>query len=347
MGKWRPNVPRDEFGKPREDWVHLVKTWQLERKAQAHWDVRCKFCGAEGMMRWGTTPKGAQRYYCPSCKRTFVDNAAPPGMRFPAEAIAAALNGFYEGHSLSETQRHLQLTYKVRPDPSNIYRWIVRYTKDAVDAFGAVPVKVGRVWVADETVIKLKSGKEKGKGENIWFWDILDTQTRFLLASHLSEARRTEDVETLMGRALERAAKPPRFVITDKLQAYLGGIEETFGAWSKHVQSSPFVVKHSTRDIERFHGTLKDRTKVMRSLANRASARIVLDGWLVHYNFFRPHQGLKGRTPAEAAKAKGVPFSSWADVVAGERKRERNPNAGYTVELVTPSRGPRGTSTGS
>ena len=26
-----------------------------------------------------------------------------------------------------------------------------------------------------------------------------------------------------------------------------------------------------------------------------------LDGWLVHYNYFKPHESLKGRTPAEAA----------------------------------------------
>jgi hypothetical protein len=42
--------------------------------------------------------------------------------------------------------------------------------------------------------------------------------------------------------------------------------------------------------------------------------RIVTDGWLVHYNFFRPHSALGGKTPAEAADAE-APFKSWADVV--------------------------------
>ena len=115
--------------------------------------------------------------------------------------------------------------------------------------------------------------------------------------------------------AAARTGQVPRFIITDKLQAYLGGIEETFGAWSKHVQSGPFELKHSTRDIERFHGTLKDRTKVLRSLANRESARLFLSGWPVHYNVFRPHRGLKGKTPGEVAKAKKLPFNNWADVV--------------------------------
>lgn len=77
---------------------------------------------------------------------------------------------------------------------------------------------------------------------------------------------------------------------------------------------------------------------MLRALANRDSAKIVLDGWLVHYNFFRPHSGLKGKTPAEAARAKGVPFASWADVVAGDVKREKNPDAEYRVRLIRPGR---------
>jgi hypothetical protein len=39
-----------------------------------------------------------------------------------------------------------------------------------------------------------------------------------------------------------------------------------------------------------------------------------LDGWLVHYNFFRPHMSLKDKTPAEVAGIK-FPFHNWRDVV--------------------------------
>ena len=65
--------------------------------------------------------------------------------------------------------------------------------------------------------------------------------------------------------------------------------------------------------IERFHSTLKERTKVMRGLYTVASARLFLDGWLVHYNFFRPHMSLRDRTPAMVA---GIlfPFRNWKDI---------------------------------
>ena len=103
-------------------------------------------------------------------------------------------------------------------------------------------------------------------------------------------------------------------VITDRLAAYLDGVELAFGADTKHVQGRPFSVENSTNLIERFHGTLKDRTKVMRGLKKRDSARLFAKGWLIHYNFFRPHESLKDKTPAEAAGIK-FPFRHWKDIV--------------------------------
>ncbi len=57
----------------------------------------------------------------------------------------------------------------------------------------------------------------------------------------------------------------------------------------------------------------------MRDLKGEESAQLVMDGWGIHYNFFRPHMGLGGKTPAEAA---GIKYSvkNWIEVVihAGE-----------------------------
>lgn len=312
MNKWRPNVEKDIFG--RES-VYLIKDWQAQRPNQAHWAVGCKDCYSEDIVRYGKDRKGKQRFLCKSCGMIFTDTDAPRGMRFPADAIASALNQFYESASLHKIQRQLRLNYDVAPDPSNVYRWVAKYTEIAVSLMDDVPVRVGDGWVADETVLKLKSGAKKGKGENIWFWDIIDSDTRFLLASHLSRTRTIRDAQILMERARRRAGgKAPDLIFTDKLAAYLEGIERTFGADTVHVQSGPFKILQSTRDIERFHGTLKERTKVMRALANRESAKLVLDGWLVHYNFFRPHGGLKGKTPAEAAGVREG-FKNWKDIV--------------------------------
>jgi hypothetical protein len=116
-----------------------------------------------------------------------------------------------------------------------------------------------------------------------------------------------------MKQAYERTGKTPRVIYTDKLRAYLEGIEKVFGADTRHTQGGPFDVENNTNLIERFHGTLKERTKVMRGLHTIESARRFLDGWLVHYNFFRPHTSLRDMTPAQVAGIK-FPFRNWKDV---------------------------------
>jgi len=229
-------------------------------------------------------------------------------MKTSTVQIASALSMYYEGMSLNAIRRHLEQTYRNYPSDSTVYEWIVRYTKVAIEAAKGYKPNVGSVWLADETVLKIG-------GEKIWFWDIIDQRTRFLLASHMSLTRTTRDAHTLMERASQRANKVPRVVITDKLAAYLDGIEIAFGAETKHIAAKGLTAKTSTNLIERMQGTIKARTKVMRGLKQRKTAKLIMGGFLVHYNFFRPHEGIGNLTPASKAGIK-FPFRNWLDIVS-------------------------------
>ncbi len=55
--------------------------------------------------------------------------------------------------------------------------------------------------------------------------------------------------------------------------------------------------------IERWHGTLKQRTKVMRGMHSKDTAQAQVDGFNIDYNFIREHSTLK-TTPAEKANIK-------------------------------------------
>ena len=280
--------------------------------------ITCKHCGSKNVVKYGT--KGDTQYYlCRDCKRTFAGTDALPGMKYPPDQIATAVSLFYSGLSIDAIRRELDSIYHVYPSDSTVYDWVVRYTKVAVNDAKFSNIKVGSIWIADETYLKLDEGK------NVWFWDIIDNDTRFLLASHMSETRMTKDAQILMEKALVNAGKFPRIVYTDKLASYLDGIEITFGGYTKHKQGSPFDIGNSNNLIERFHGTLKARTKVMRGMHNKETARLIMDGWLINYNFFRPHEALKSlpprgqeKTPAEVAKA-DYPYKNWRDVVMGEK----------------------------
>ncbi len=296
---------------PRSVCVPTVSLEQVSRTTTC--SILCKFCGSKNVVKNGMK-NHVQYYLCRNCGRAFAGNDATPGMHYPPDRIAAALNMFYEGLSIDKIRRQLESLYGVYPSDSTVYEWIIRFTKAAVKESENVQVQVGHEWVADETMLKLD------KGVDVWFWDIEDSKTRFLLASHMSLSRTTQDAQQLMERAYQVAGHAPKVIVTDKLAVYLDGIELVFGADTKHVQSQGFKVQPNTNLIERFHGTLKSRNKTLRSLHNMETARIILDGWLVNYNFFRPHEALADWTPGEAAKA-AFKYKTWLDVVKGDSLR--------------------------
>lgn len=267
--------------------------------------MNCKYCQSAKVIKYGKY-KNVQYYYCKSCKHKFANPDAIPKMQYSTFKIAGAMNMYYEGLSLHEIRRNLIQQYNDYISDVTILKWVERFSKLAIIEAGKYKPNVGGLWVADETVIELD-------GKNVWFWDIIDTKTRFLIASHMSYTRTTKDAQVLMKQAYQQAGKIPRVIYTDKLRAYLDGIELTFGADTKHKQGSPFDVEINTNLIERFHATIKSRTKVMRGLHTIKSARLFMDGWLVHYNFFRPHMSLRDRTPASVAGIK-FPFRNWRDV---------------------------------
>lgn len=275
-----------------------------------YFDVICKFCGSRNVIKYGHY-RNIQRFFCKDCNRKFADNDALPNMQTPVDQIGAAISMFYEGQSLNKVCRLLTQIYRSYPSDSTVYRWVAKFTKRAVNEAKDYKLDVGDVWVADETVLDID-------GKNVWFWDIIDAKTRFLIASRLSRSRTIKEAALFMNEAKRRAGKSPKTIITDKLAAYLDGIDLVFGGAAKHIRSKPFTIENNTNLIERFHGTLKDRTKIMRGLKDIDSARLITAGWLLHYNYLRPHEALKGKTPAEMAGVK-YPYRNWQEIVA---KRE-------------------------
>ncbi len=270
--------------------------------------IHCKYCGSKNVIKYGK--KGEMQYYeCKDCQRHFAYNNALPGMRYPPEQIATAVGLFYDGLSIDTIRRQIDSIFHVYPSDSTVYDWIVRFSEKAVKEARFTNLKVGDTWIADETVLKME-------GQNVWFWDIIDDDTRFLLASRMSYTRTTKDAQRLFELASKRANKVPSTIITDKLYAYMDGVELTFGGDTEHIRSHGFNVHPNTNLIERFHGTLKARTKVMRGLSNFETAITFTDGWLVNYNFFRPHESLGNKTPAHVAKA-DFPYTSWKEVIMG------------------------------
>jgi transposase-like protein len=242
-------------------------------------------------------------------------------MQTPTKVIADSLNMYYEGMSENKIRRNLIQQDSNYISTGSVYNWVNRFTELAMKEADKCTPKVGDTWIADESYVRVDKSRanvenpysKSRKAKWVIFWDIIDADTRFLLASHITTTRGTKDAQALMEKAAKRAGKIPKVVVTDKLKAYLDGIELAFGSDTTHKQGKPFQLENNTNLIERFHGTLKDRTKVMRALRNKDTLQKFTDGWLIHYNFFRPHMSLEDKTPAQEAGIR-FPFRNWKDV---------------------------------
>jgi transposase-like protein len=249
-------------------------------------DLKCKYCGSHNIVRNGSF-RQVQRYLCRSCNRGFTHPDSLPKAQFSVPIMGSALDGYFSGMSLKKTGRHIYQDSKVIPSHDSIYKWIVRFVPIANREAEKYVPKVSSKWLCDETVIPVA-------GKKLWLHICIDSETRFFLASHLSSTRTTRDSQILLEKAKKRAGDCiPSVVITDGLKSYIDAVELVFGSDSRHIQSSPFDKIASTNTIERWHGTLKERIKVLRGLHDKTTAELWLTGFIITYNFLGHMNPLK------------------------------------------------------
>ncbi len=270
--------------------------------------VNCPACGSGRVYKAGKQ-SGEQRYDCRDCKKRFRANGKAQGRRVPSEWVGAAIRKYYAGMSYKQIAEYMKDAYDI-PEPSKatIYEWVRDYTQAAVNTMKNYPAQTGEHWVVDEMQVDVG-------GDSYWNWNVMDSDTRYILASYLSSERDQASAEAVLRKAAAAAASPPERITTDKLPSYVPAIEEVFPK-AKHTQSEGIRAELNNNRSERVQRTFRDRTKTLRGLDNRASGQRYLDGWVLHYNLFREHESLGDKTPGEAAKV-DAPFKEWADVTRG------------------------------
>jgi transposase-like protein len=116
-----------------------------------------------------------------------------------------------------------------------------------------------------------------------------------------------EDTIAIFQKGFEQSKVRPIAVFVDGSHVYNRAFNRVFYTMRKDtrpelVQRVGIRARETNNIVERMHGTVKDRTRVMRGLKNFESAKSLLEGFTIHYNFVRPHQSLNGKTPAQAAR---------------------------------------------
>ncbi len=276
-----------------------------QAEAQTQPNPTCKYCQGTDVVKYGTY-KGAQRYFCRACKRKFKGDDSLFHSKASASMIASALNMYYMGMSINDIRSYVKQDTGYYPSKSVIYDWVNRFSQRAIAHFKDYQPEVGDTWLLDETMVEVE-------GHKVWFYDLIDEKTRYLLASHLATKRYIGDARITLAQAAKVAGKRPKVIITDSLESYPRAIGEVFGDAVRHIQYKGITKPPNNNILERFYGTLKERTKVMRGLKDWQSAQGFLRAFAVYYNFFKPHEAFNGGTPAEAAHI-DYPVKNWADL---------------------------------
>lgn len=291
----------------------------------------CRYCGSENIVKIGVRHNlrgDAQRFLCKECGHKFILDEGFDKVKATPKAITIALDLYFKGISQRKIVEHLQMFEGIKVTQPCVLKWIRKYMelmKGYVDKFTP---ELGSMWHSDEMCINVRKTEPTEGGNYSWAWNLLDHETRFLIASEVTKHRNIEDARKVLQEAKDVAnGQAPDFIITDKLPAYKKAISKEFRTLSKprteHVKLKSIREGSNNNVVERLHGTVRERVKVMRGMDNDESAEAMLESQRLYYNYLRPHQGLNGKTPAEKA---GIDLqlggNKWEGLI---RKAKRTP----------------------
>ncbi len=279
--------------------------------------MNCKYCGSEKVVKNGKV-KGKQVYKCKDCGHRFFLNGNFSRMKNEKNVIVTALNFYFDGLSLRKAQRNIEQIFGEKVSQVTILKWIKKYASLVREYMVAQVPQLSGMWHEDETMLSCK-------GRNIWFWEMIDEDTKFMVASHISGTRTFEDTVSIFKKGFEQSKVRPRTVFVDGSFVYNAAFNKVFYTMRKDtrpqlVQRVGIRARETNNIVERLHGTLKDRTKSMRGLKEFDSTKLLLEGWSVHYNCVRPHQSLGNKTPAQAARM-SIP-NNWKGLIDEATKHE-------------------------
>ena len=155
---------------------------------------------------------------------------------------------------------------------------------------------IGDVWHTDEMMVNVHGSWE-------YLWNVMDETTRFQLASVVSTERRVRDARNVFKRAKNNCGgRKPKYIVTDGLPSYKRAVKKEFPTnvhETEHLYNVGLQHHPNNNHVERLHGTIRQREKVMRGL--KVDDTPIVEGHRLFYNFIKPHESLDGKTPSEQA----------------------------------------------
>lgn len=282
--------------------------------------LTCPFCKSKQVIKRGLIKTErrdkVQRYGCKICNNRFVLDNPFFRMRNHQQMITQTMDMYYSGMSFRKIAQHLKRFFPKDVHFSTVYRWVMRYVPIMANFTEQQNIKAGWQLQGDEVEFKRRiSGEKEAKGiANEFFIDVIDIESRYLVSTDYQPQRTNKVLNKVYFNAKKKIGDSPVKVIsTDGLVGYPRTIKKTFGLRTHHggkVTSTSKVIHQIIKSdsgkfnykVERFHNTLRERTKVMRGFHGCiTSAQTLLKGFEIYYNWIRNHQGIEYKTPSQLA----------------------------------------------
>jgi len=283
-----------------EMWINLRNTIMnedtLDLKEQIENVIKCDVCGSLEVVKDGVRKnkhREIQRYRCKDCGHRFTIDKIK-GYKVNAKLIALTMDLYFKGLSTRKIADTIYQFYEIKLHHETIRRWVNKFMKKINEYTSKLEPNVGDIWHIDEQKIK-------ANGEWFYSWNILDENTRFLIANHVTKQRSILETEMVMKKAKKNTrGANPEVIITDGMPAYHKAIRNEFGDGVVHIGNVGIRDRINNNVLERYHGTYRERDKVMRGLENDSTGKQMNENMRTYYNFIRTHSVI-GKTPAEEA----------------------------------------------
>jgi len=273
--------------------------------------TECIYCGSTDLKKDGLrkNKSGAiQKFKCRTCKRYFSFNIGFEKMKHNPQAVTTAMQLYFSGESLRNTQKSLRLL-GVEVSHKTVFMWIRKYVKLMKAYANKIVPNVSDAWRADEIRFKVR-------GNMKYLFAVMDDETRYWIAQEVADRKHSHDCFNLFEQSKNLMGKQPRTIITDGLYSYAVAAEVVLDE-AKHIRHVRLQGDVHNNKMERMNGEIRDREKTMRGLKTKNTE--VFQGMQIYHNFIREHQAL-GKTPAEACGIQVEGKNKWLTLIQNASK---------------------------
>jgi len=273
----------------------------------------CPKCKSHEVIKKGvrkTQHRGAQqRNKCKKCNYSFTVDAGFWKMKNNENKVCQAIDTYYEGLSLRKVRRNFYKYAEVQISHQSVLNWIRKYVYLIRKGVSTFKPQLAGHYLTDETMIKCA-----GKYHN--FGVVMDKHTRYVISTRYSECEMVSAQDHInLWKEAEQIQRPHKFT-SDCLTTYSAAFSKVFYTRYKdrrveYQQINASKTGRYNYHMERVWNSLKERIKIMRGFKQPWSAKLLIDGYFIWYNFIRPHMTLK-QTPANKAL---ISVNTWEGLI--------------------------------